>query len=260
MRATVMYKAGDVRVETVPDPRIVEETDALVCDRSITRTPATGSSPSGMAQRRDQSPAGREALARSRRKTGMIRCQYRVGRSRMFLRFRRSELQWLRDERWGHQPTVRSCDAAAFPHHFRAAGTPIELPAQGVERLDRKLDRTHTQIRDQMGHGGDTEHMSVPNLDRSSVVRVLSDHLPALRQRYGLESLGLFGSAARDELHAESDIDVVVEFDGPATYSRYFDLKDELEDLLGRRVDVVTLRGLKPRARQAVEQELIRVA
>lgn len=102
--------------------------------------------------------------------------------------------------------------------------------------------------------------MTTPNQNRSSILSVLSTHLPELRERYGLKTLALFGSAARDELRPESDIDVLVEFDGPATFSRYFDLKHELEELLGRRVDVVTVRGLKPSARRSVEQELIRVA
>jgi len=110
------------------------------------------------------------------------------------------------------------------------------------------------------GEPGDTEPMSGPNQNRAGILRVLSDHLVPLRQRYGLTSLALFGSAARDELQAGSDVDVLVEFEGPATFRRYFDLKDELERLLGRRVDLVTLRGLKPRARRLVEQELIRVA
>ena len=96
--------------------------------------------------------------------------------------------------------------------------------------------------------------------DRASILRLLSERLDSLRARYGVKSLALFGSAARDELRPESDIDVLVEFSGPATFERYFDLKDDLERLLGRRVDVVTIRGLKPRARRMIEQELIRVA
>lgn len=96
--------------------------------------------------------------------------------------------------------------------------------------------------------------------NRASILRTLSERLDQLRERYGVKTLALFGSAARDELRPGSDIDVLVEFDGPATFARYFDLKDELERLFGRRVDVVTFRGLKPRARRMIEQELIRVA
>ena len=70
----------------------------------------------------------------------------------------------------------------------------------------------------------------------------------------------LFGSAARDQLRPDSDIDVLVDFDGPATFDRYFGLKDRLEQAFGRPVDLVTSRGLKPRARAQVEREMVRVA
>jgi predicted nucleotidyltransferase len=53
---------------------------------------------------------------------------------------------------------------------------------------------------------------------------------------------------------------VLVEFDGPATFAGYVGLADYLEQLLGRRVDLVTEKGLKPRARRYVERDLIRVA
>ena len=78
--------------------------------------------------------------------------------------------------------------------------------------------------------------------------------------RFGAKHLSLFGSAARDELRDESDIDVLVEFERAATYDGYFELKEFLEQLLGRRVDLVTEKGLKPRARRHVEKDLIRVA
>ena len=97
-------------------------------------------------------------------------------------------------------------------------------------------------------------------MTRSGIVKLLSDHLGEIRERYGVSHLALFGSAARDELRPDSDVDVLVEFDGRATFKGYFDLKDYLEELLGRRVDLVTDRGLKPRARTEVEKDLVRVA
>jgi uncharacterized protein len=78
--------------------------------------------------------------------------------------------------------------------------------------------------------------------------------------RFRVKRLSLFGSAARDELREKSDIDVLVAFDGPATFDGYFALKDYLEAALGRTVDLVTETGLKPRARRHVERDLIRVA
>jgi predicted nucleotidyltransferase len=78
--------------------------------------------------------------------------------------------------------------------------------------------------------------------------------------RFGIRSLAVFGSVARGEAREESDVDVLVEFDGPATFRRYTDLRFFLEQRLGRRVDLVTQRGLRDELRSTVEQEAIRVA
>ena len=72
--------------------------------------------------------------------------------------------------------------------------------------------------------------------------------------------LALFGSAARDELRADSDIDVLVEFDGPATFDGYVGLKDYLENLFGAKVDLATEAMIKPRLRRYIEKDLLRVA
>ena len=97
-------------------------------------------------------------------------------------------------------------------------------------------------------------------INRDDILLLLGRHRAALAQRFGAQQLALFGSAARDELRDDSDVDVLVEFIGPASYDAYFGLKDSLEMLLGRRVDLVTRKGLKPRARLRVEQDLILVA
>lgn len=96
--------------------------------------------------------------------------------------------------------------------------------------------------------------------DRDQILRTLSAHRQELAQRFGVKQLSLFGSAARDQLRYDSDVDVLVEFDGDATYDGYFKLQDYLQALLGRSVDLVTERGLKPRARQHVQKDLVRVA
>ncbi len=97
-------------------------------------------------------------------------------------------------------------------------------------------------------------------LNRASILALLHERQRDIAMRFGAAGLGLFGSAARDELGPDSDVDVLVEFDGPATYDGYFGLKDYLERLLDKPVDLVTSKGLKPRARQQIEQDLIRVA
>ena len=97
-------------------------------------------------------------------------------------------------------------------------------------------------------------------MDRALILNLLNQHRDEFLKRFGARRLALFGSAARDELRDDSDIDILVEFEGPATFDGYFDLKTYLEQLLGRPVDLVTEKGLKPRARRHVEKDLIRVA
>ena len=97
-------------------------------------------------------------------------------------------------------------------------------------------------------------------MTREQILSLLAAHREAFAARFAVKRLGLFGSAARDELREDSDIDLLVEFEGPASYDRYFGLKDQLEALLGRPVDLVTERGLRPRARRSVERDLVGVA
>lgn len=96
--------------------------------------------------------------------------------------------------------------------------------------------------------------------NRQQVLAALAARQSEIMERFGVRHLALFGSAARDELAGGSDVDVLVEFEGPARYDGYFALKDYLETLLGRPVDLVTEGGLKPRARRHVERDLVRVA
>jgi hypothetical protein len=97
-------------------------------------------------------------------------------------------------------------------------------------------------------------------MNRAAVIDILRQHRGELDTAFGVRRLALFGSAARDQMRSDSDIDVLVELAAPVTYERYFALLERLERLLGRRVDLVTDRGLKPRARRQVEQDLVRVA
>ncbi len=96
-------------------------------------------------------------------------------------------------------------------------------------------------------------------MTRDKVVAILRTHRAELAA-FGVKSLALFGSFARDEARPDSDVDLVVEFDGPPTFRRSMDAKFYLEDVLGREVDLVPREGLKPRLRPVVEREEIRVA
>ena len=82
-----------------------------------------------------------------------------------------------------------------------------------------------------------------------------------LADRYGVRELAVFGSVARGEATETSDVDLIVEFDPDRiTLTSFLDFTDDLEALLHRRVDVVSLRKLTPRLRAHVEAEALRVA
>jgi len=96
-------------------------------------------------------------------------------------------------------------------------------------------------------------------MDRTATLKLLREHRPVLSQRYGVTRLALFGSVARDKARPDSDVDVLSDFDGPATSDRYFGVQFYLEDLLGRPVDLVTEGALRPRLRPYVERDVIAV-
>ena len=98
-----------------------------------------------------------------------------------------------------------------------------------------------------------------PGMDRSRALALLGEHKPVLAQRFGVTRLALFGSVARGTASADSDIDLLVEFDGPATSSRYFGVQFYLEDLFGCPVDLVTAKALRPRLRPYIERDAVTI-
>lgn len=75
----------------------------------------------------------------------------------------------------------------------------------------------------------------------------------------GIAHAGVFGSTARGEQHAESDIDIIIDFDPSAriTVFDYAGIREDIADLFGQRVDVVDQRGLKPEVRPNVARDLV---
>ena len=96
-------------------------------------------------------------------------------------------------------------------------------------------------------------------MQRERIIETIRSHADEL-PRFDVQSLLLFGSVARDEAHEQSDVDLLVSFRGAATFGHYMGLKLFLEDLLGRRVDLVTKRALRHELRERVEREAIHVA
>lgn len=97
-------------------------------------------------------------------------------------------------------------------------------------------------------------------MDRQEIIAILQPAIPELMERYGVLHLDLFGSFARGDARPDSDVDFIVTFIGDPTFGRFMGLKEDLEALLMRDVDLVTSTGLRPRIREAVMAEMHRVA
>ena len=96
-------------------------------------------------------------------------------------------------------------------------------------------------------------------MKRQKALELLAAHKQILARQVGVVELALFGSTARNTASTKSDVDVLVGFDGPATSARFFDVQFYLEDLLGRRVDLVTEKALRPQLRPFIEREAVHV-
>lgn len=97
-------------------------------------------------------------------------------------------------------------------------------------------------------------------MTKRTILERLREHAADLRKRFGVKQLWLFGSAARDEAGADSDVDILVEFAGPPTFDAYMDLKFRLEDLLGAKVDLVTRGAVRAALKERIEREAVLVA
>ena len=78
-------------------------------------------------------------------------------------------------------------------------------------------------------------------------------------ERFGVVELALFGSAVRGEAGPDSDVDILVSFDRPTDPECFFGVQFYIEDLLGRPVDLVTDKALRPELRPYIEAESVRV-
>ena len=93
---------------------------------------------------------------------------------------------------------------------------------------------------------------------RRSILKTLADHREEIR-RFGVRSLGLFGSVARGQATAASDIDFLVELENP-TFDAYMGLLEFLENLFERPADLVLANTLKPRLREPILRDTVHAA
>jgi predicted nucleotidyltransferase len=94
---------------------------------------------------------------------------------------------------------------------------------------------------------------------RQDILASLKNLKKEVAQEYSVETIGVFGSVARDEQTGQSDIDLLVEFSKPVGFVTFMRLENFLSGRLGKQVDLVTPDSLKPVIRQDVLSEVIYV-
>ena len=92
-------------------------------------------------------------------------------------------------------------------------------------------------------------------MNRDEALTQLTSVKPELVRMFGVTSIALFGSTVRGLARPDSDVDILISFDGSATSARYFGVQFYLEDLFGCPIDLVTEKALRPELRPFVERE-----
>jgi predicted nucleotidyltransferase len=88
---------------------------------------------------------------------------------------------------------------------------------------------------------------------------VLREHLPELRERYGVESLGIFGPYVHGEQTKGSHLDLLVDFDRSIGLFDFVGLQEQLSNTLGVKVDLVKEQGLELQVGEQILAEVVRV-
>jgi uncharacterized protein len=93
-------------------------------------------------------------------------------------------------------------------------------------------------------------------MSQLDVIRARREAILGLAKQYGIRRVRIFGSVARGEDHAGSDIDVLIEFEPGRSLLDQVGFRQDLEEMLGRPVDVVSERGISP----YLEAEILKAA
>lgn len=96
-------------------------------------------------------------------------------------------------------------------------------------------------------------------MDRANILTNLKKYKEQNQEKYGIQSMGLFGSAARDTMNAQSDIDIVVTLNVPDLFA-LIGIKQDIEEEFGRPVDIVRKRdNMNQFLKKRIEREAIYV-
>ncbi len=91
---------------------------------------------------------------------------------------------------------------------------------------------------------------------RKEIEKTLRGYKPFLNEKFKVREIGIFGSYVRGEESEESDVDILVDFYEPIGWE-FLDLKEFLEEILDKKVDLVTVGALKPQLREKILREVV---
>ncbi len=95
------------------------------------------------------------------------------------------------------------------------------------------------------------------NSELSGIKKKIKQHRREIEKRFHVKEIGIFGSYVRNEQKKRSDVDILVEFSKPVGLFHFMDLEEYLQNLVGRKVDLVSKKGLKPIIGQYILKEVI---
>ena len=93
----------------------------------------------------------------------------------------------------------------------------------------------------------------------TEVKKVIRRYKKELRRRYGVKEIGIFGSLVWGKVKKNSDVDLLVEFEKPIGFFKFLELEEHLSHLIGRKVDLVSRKALKPHIGRYILEEVVRV-
>ncbi len=96
-------------------------------------------------------------------------------------------------------------------------------------------------------------------ISKSQILTILKENYELLSNTFNVSKIGLFGSFVKEFEAETSDIDILVDFSKPITIFEYIDLEDLLTEKLGRKVDLVSEKGLKPLLKTQILKDVVYV-
>ncbi|KKS15996.1 MAG: polymerase beta domain protein region protein [Parcubacteria group bacterium GW2011_GWB1_41_6] len=96
-------------------------------------------------------------------------------------------------------------------------------------------------------------------MNKEEILKKIKERLPILKEKYHVKEIGIFGSATKGEETENSDIDILVEFSIPIGFFNFIRLENFLSEILGKKVDLVTKKAIKPVIKEEILKETVYV-